>query len=246
MSSAVLRTIKKSLSTLEGRGAMVNRLFPTRELLHLDPFVLFDEFHVEKPAGFPMHHHSGFEFITYMLEGSFIHRDTMGNEEQISAGGAQWASTGRGISHSEMPGSEGVNHGIQLWINLPRSKKKMDPEYQLLPPSSLMMKEFEWGSARIIADEGSHLKTITPIDYLDISLEAGKIYEGPIPDNSNTLIYVLEGKIEVEGNPIAPHHAAILNPGGQLRAKMVEDTRFLYLSGKPIGEPIEIIGSTVR
>jgi redox-sensitive bicupin YhaK (pirin superfamily) len=122
--------IKKAVGTEEGEGAFVRRLFPTQDFNYLDPFVLFDEFFVIPPAGFPDHPHRGFEVITYMRGGAFLHRDSMGNEQIIKAGGVQRITTGRGIVHAEMPGTKGVNHGLQIWINLPRRLKGLEPSYQ--------------------------------------------------------------------------------------------------------------------
>ena len=237
--------VKRSVEVAEGRGARVRRLFPTRSFDSLDPFVLFDEFYVEKPAGFPAHSHAGFEFITYMIEGSMVHEDSMGNREEIPAGGVQHAVTGSGINHSELPGGEGLNHGIQLWINLPRSRKNERPSYTMLQPHKLRRESFEWGSATFIVDE--HMLTLsTPVDYLDVRIQKGKVYKGTVNAGYSSLIYVLWGEMEVGEATVKPHEAAVLQPGMSLRARMLADTRFVYLSGKPLGEPIRVRGSRVE
>ena len=115
----------------------------------MTPFVLLDEFYVDKPAGFPMHHHQGFEFVTYMIEGSFLHKDDARNEAEVPEGGAQRASTGRGITHSEMPGTSRC-HVLQLWVNLPDELKDSEPEYQLALPGQLGRRSFIGGNAVVI------------------------------------------------------------------------------------------------
>ncbi len=119
-----------AVGTMEGRGARVQRVFPTQLTGYQDPFVLLDDFAVAEPAGFPDHPHRGFEAFTYMIEGGFHHKDNLGNDSVVETGGTQRFTAGKGARHSEMPGSGGVNRGLQLWINLPRSLKKMEPEYE--------------------------------------------------------------------------------------------------------------------
>ncbi|WOK97455.1 pirin-like protein [Canna indica] len=120
------QVVKKVLakSQEEGVGATVRRSIGRWELKNLDPFLMLDEFSVSAPAGFPDHPHRGFETVTYMLEGAFTHQDFAGHKGTIMAGDLQWMTAGRGIVHSEMPAADGVNKGLQLWINL-SSKDKM-------------------------------------------------------------------------------------------------------------------------
>jgi redox-sensitive bicupin YhaK (pirin superfamily) len=244
MTSSIIN-VKEAKTVSEGRGVTVHRLFPTNDFMKFDPFALFDEFIVEKPAGFPLHRHSGFEFITYMIEGSLKHRDSIGNEMTVNEGGAQRAITGTGIEHSEMPVSEGVNRGIQLWISLPRRFRERNPEYQIFEPDDLPIRTSQGLKAKIIAGEDSPLQTSIQIDFLDITLNEGKIYKGKIPDNYNTLLYILYGEIEIEGNAFTSNKAALLRAGSNLKAKMKTKSRFLYLSGKPLNEEYRVSGSSV-
>jgi hypothetical protein len=245
MSQDIVRDLKSAVEMREGRGARVRRLFPTGDFQSFDPFVLFDEFYVEKPAGFPMHRHSGFEFITYMIEGVIVHEDSLDNRAEIPVGGIQHAITGKGIRHSEMPGTDGMNQGIQLWVNLPKVMKGTEPTYEIFSPDDLKKESFEGGKA-IFISEDSDLVVSTPVDYLDLELEFGKIYKGKIPEDFNTLIYVLKGKLKIGDINVKPHQAAILNPGKELIAEMMEDSRFIYLSGKPLEEEIKLRGSQVE
>ena len=127
---AQIRTRFSARWTKEGRGATVRRIFPGPDIRHLDPFVLLDDFGVRRPAGFPMHPHRGFEAFTYMIEGAFFHKDNLGNESEIFAGGTQRFTSGKGAWHSEMPSTDGRNRGLQLWVNLPRRLKPMPPDYE--------------------------------------------------------------------------------------------------------------------
>ena len=109
----------------DGAGVRLKRSIATPTLDHLDPFFLFDHFGSENAddyiAGFPLHPHRGIETITYMLDGSVAHRDSLGNSGVIGAGDVQWMTAGSGILHEEMPkvGPRRLD-GFQVWVNLPR------------------------------------------------------------------------------------------------------------------------------
>ncbi len=121
--------------TMEGAGVKINRAFGPEEVDILDPFLLLDDFHSNDPAdymaGFPLHPHRGIQTVTYMIKGMMEHGDSLGNRGLISTGDLQWMSAGSGIIHQEMPqASEGGLWGLQLWINLPASKKMSRPAYR--------------------------------------------------------------------------------------------------------------------
>jgi redox-sensitive bicupin YhaK (pirin superfamily) len=117
----------------EGKGALVTRLVGSEEMPELDPFLMFDHASVRLPVGFPDHPHRGFETVAYVIEGLFYHEDSKGNRGRIDAGDVQWMTAGRGILHSEMPGTiETDTEGFQLWVNLTASKKMCEPKYQEL------------------------------------------------------------------------------------------------------------------
>ena len=129
---------------IEGAGVLLRRSFgPNRENKH-DPFLLFDHFAFNDPAGgpmagFPTHPHRGIETVTYMLEGNVRHRDSLGNTGVIGAGDVQWMTSGSGILHEEMPqpSPSGVVNGFQLWVNLPAAEKMSQPRYQEINQSEI-------------------------------------------------------------------------------------------------------------
>ena len=131
-----IRKVLKSKPTIEGAGVYLKRAFGFGETHLFDPFLLLDDFRSDDPekyvAGFPWHPHRGIETITYMLHGKVEHGDSMGNRGVISAGDVQWMTAGSGIIHREMPQGDpdGRMYGFQLWANLPKSHKMMDPRYR--------------------------------------------------------------------------------------------------------------------
>ena len=130
----IVKTIT-GMKTSDGAGVNLTRIIGSPELNMLDPFLLLDEFGSDDPndyiAGFPPHPHRGFETITYMLNGKWQHQDSAGNEGLLGEGSVQWMTAGRGIVHSEMPiQTDGLARGFQLWLNLPKEKKMIEPAYQ--------------------------------------------------------------------------------------------------------------------
>ncbi|MCA9705373.1 MAG: pirin family protein [Myxococcales bacterium] len=223
--------------TVDGAGATVQRVFPGPELRHLDPFVLLDDFDVRVPAGFPEHPHRGFEAFTYMLEGAFHHRDTMGNDSTIAAGGTQRFNSGRGARHSEMPATGGQNRGLQLWVNLPRAKKAMEPEYQGVPTAAMPVDERDHQRIHTVIGPSSPVELHTEVEYLDVTLLADGRFERVIPPGYSTLLYVLEGSVGLGAIEIARGQGVVLG-AGELSVRGREGARLAQLRGRPHHEPI--------
>ncbi|XP_021302996.1 LOW QUALITY PROTEIN: pirin-like protein [Sorghum bicolor] len=241
--------VKKLLaeSQPEGQGATVRRSIGRHELRNLDPFLMLDEFSVSKPAGFPDHPHRGFETVTYMLEGAFTHQDFAGHKGTIKTGDVQWMTAGRGIVHSEMPAGDGVQKGLQLWINLSAKDKMIEPRYQELESKDISRGERDGVEARVIAGEAlgaaSPVYTRTPTMYVDFTMRPGSRLHQPVPEGWNAFVYVVDGE-GVFGRdkaaPTAAHHCLVLGPGDGLSVWNRSDRplRFVLVAGKPLGEPV--------
>lgn len=254
--------------TLEGEGFEVRRPFPGRvSLREADPFLLLDHMGGREnlldpyeARGAPDHPHRGFETVTYLLDGEIEHRDSTGNGGVIRDGETQWMTAGAGIVHSEMPShglfvSGGLMHGVQLWVNLPRSDKLVTPRYQDLTGDRLTLLAGPDGASliRLIAGEldgaSGPGSTHTPIRYLHASVAPGAELRLPWPERFNALVYVLAGEGAVgEG---ADHPAiregqlAVLGEGGavvvradQQQPPGVGTLEVLMLGGRPIREPV--------
>ncbi len=229
----------------EGAGATVKRLFPTSETEPIDPFVLFDEFIVQPDVGFPDHPHGGFEAITYMIKGAFRHKDNMGNDELVSKGGIQKFTAGKGIVHSEMPGDE-LSQGFQLWVNLPKEKKSIQPSYQKLTADKVHETKEDGIKIRQIVGENSPIEFETPINYLDIHMEDGSSRSIDIEDGFEGFIYIYQGKVKVQEKVMENGKAVILKDMKELNVKAVEDSKLVVITGKPLSEPIRLQGSFVK
>ncbi len=234
----------------EGEGASVKRGFPTNQLMNVDPFVLIDEFTVKPSAGFPEHPHRGFEALTYMLEGSFIHKDSSGNEATVEEGGLQRITMGKGVKHSEMPGSDKISHGIQLWVNLPKKLKKIEPDYQIVPKDKIPVKEENGKTIKTVVGKGNPTEVKTEIKYEHIELDGTDIQRKFEADH-NGLIYVIdgEGSIEVDKEVFKVVSGnLIFNDDEEKLILDIEadmELEFVFIAGKPHKEPINQHGSFV-
>ena len=258
-----MRKIKQVIQpqvVIEGAGVRLRRSFgPNRENL-FDPFLLFDHFAFNDPiegpiTGFPMHPHRGIETVTYMLEGSVHHRDSLGNAGLIRAGDVQWMTSGSGIMHEELPrrSPDGNVFGFQLWVNLPSHLKMSDPRYQEVSESEIPTVEKEGLRVRVVAGEFAGLQgpvtgiAASPV-YLDVELEPLSSLEITIPPTHTAIAYVFKGKgIFGEGESVQAEKMVEFGSGEHLRAECGLDSgmRFMLMAGAPFGEPIAPYGPFV-
>lgn len=236
----------EAVAMSEGTGAEVLRVFPTRREQHVDPFVLLDEFTVTPPAAFPEHPHGGFEAVTYMLDGAFRHRDNLGNDEIVSVGGVQRFTAGKRIVHAELPGAEETSHGLQLWVNLPRRLKEIEPDYQPVPPDQIPDQQDGGVRVRTVVGEGSPVELRTDVRYLDMTLEPEAVFTDRIPSQWSGIVYVLEGRISLDDAALERGRAAIFRRGGEVRVTAEQGARFVLITGAPHREPIRQRGSFVE
>ncbi len=244
MSEKVVLKVLQAEEIDEGEGARVRRLFPGPNMDHLDPFVLLDEFWISPPAGFPDHPHRGFDYITLVLDGAVLHRDSAGNESTISKGEVQRGTTGSGVVHSEMPGTPGMNHGIQLWTALPKRLKGLPPEYQRVPRGSYPRKLIDNYTVSTIVGEGSPVGVHAEVQYLDVITRGGSLPHA-VPAGYNALIYVIKGHTDVSGTKLGQYEGAVLRPGATLTVKSATESHYLFIAGRPLNEPIRLRGSFV-
>jgi len=255
---------------LEGEGFPVRRAFGGVPQAELDPFIHMDqmgevEYAPGEARGTPWHPHRGFETVTYMIDGTFRHRDSHGGGGLITNGDTQWMTAGAGILHIEAPPAElvaagGLFHGIQLWVNLPSGDKWIPPRYQDIGRGNVALVSSADGGAlvRIIAgDIGGHQgpgSTHTPINFLHATLEPGAELRLPWPTRYNALVYVLSGNglASSAGWPMKTGELAVLGRGDYLEVTAdryqegpARQLDILVLGGAPIGEPVAWSGPFV-
>jgi hypothetical protein len=265
-----VKSITSAPRGVEGEGFPVRRAFAGIEVADLDPFIHMDQmgevdYGPGEPKGTPWHPHRGFETVTYMMEGTFLHQDSIGGGGVIENGATQWMTAGAGILHIERPpdaliDSGGLFHGIQLWVNLPSKLKMTTPRYQDIGANAVTLLTNDNGDAviRVIAGSLGDVEgpgsTHTPITVLHVTLLPGGTLELPWNPRYNALCYVLAGKgtVGVDRHEIAEGQMAVLIEGDTivLSANESQDSRtnafeVLILGGEPIREPVAAYGPFV-
>lgn len=237
--------IRRAVPMDEGVGAKVKRLMPVKGFMNHDPFVLWDEFSLETGAGFPAHSHRGFEAITYVFQGSVRHEDNLGNRSTVGAGGAQRFTAGRGITHSEMPASQGVSQGIQVWINLPGRLKSVSPDYQQVDAEALPSRSDDAGEITVVVGEGSPLELRTDVRMLDVILDAKSRFCETISAGYRGFAYIVKGDANWGEASISAGEAYLLEESEQLELSTSGACRFMLCLGMSHGEPIRQHGPFV-
>ena len=250
MKSIEVEKVIEPISASDGAGVKLKRSIGV-EPNYFDPFLMLDEFGSENSedyiAGFPPHPHRGIETVTYMLAGDFEHKDSTGGQGRMTAGDVQWMKTGSGIIHSEMPAmKEGKLHGFQLWINMPASMKMDKPEYHYIDADKMSVHKDSDKQIKVIA--GKFQKAEGPIKkhnvepfYFDVELKKDKEFNFEIPSSHNSFIYLIEGEIKIgekTHDKVKDSTLILLTRGENLKVSALSNTKFLLISGKPIGEQI--------
>lgn len=258
------KTIEKvvtGMPTSDGAGVSLTRIIGQPDLPRLDPFLMLDFFGSDNPgeyiAGFPPHPHRGFQTVTYMLAGKMRHKDSVGNEGVIDAGGIQWMNAGRGIIHEEMPEQEeGLLQGFQLWVNLPAIEKMSAPNYQDIQPDSVPTAHIQNADVKVLAGaiegvQGPVKTTAVSPTFLDVALKSGPS-EIAMSSDESAFIYVYEGDVVInkddQGNETILEQGelgVLSQKGTQLCVSTDTECKFIVVSGKPINEPVVQYGPFV-
>ena len=251
MKQTEISKIIEPMATSDGAGVKLKRSIGTPLIDYLDPFLMLDEFGSENKddyiGGFPPHPHRGIETVTYMLNGEFEHEDSTGAKGKMSSGDVQWMKTGGGIIHSEMPAmSEGKLHGFQLWVNMPAKLKMSKPEYIYIDAEQMQIHKDSEKKIKIIAGKFDDIEgpvkghNVKPI-YFDVELKKDKKFNFILPSSHNSFIYLINGEIKIGDkthDKVSGATLIILAKGEKLNLKGNTNSKFLLISGKPIGEPI--------
>jgi redox-sensitive bicupin YhaK (pirin superfamily) len=265
-----VRSVTTAPSGFEGEGFPVRRAFAGVDLRDLDPFLMMDqmgevEYAPGEPKGTSWHPHRGFETVTYIMDGTFEHADSHGGGGVITNGDTQWMTAGGGLLHIERPPeslvvSGGLFHGVQLWVNLPKANKWLEPKYQdLRAAESALLTTHDGGALiRVIAGElAGHTgpgSTYTPMAMMHATLSPGSELRLPWRRDFNALVYVLSGtgSVGAEKRPVHAGQATVFGPGDTITVSGADkqESRLagldvIILGGQPIREPIAWAGPFV-
>ena len=225
-------------------GLDVRRLLPAFPQKMVGPFIFFDHM---GPARFAPgegiavrpHPHIGLATVTYLFEGAIVHRDSLGFVQRIAPGDVNWMTAGSGIVHSERssPGDRtagGPLHGIQTWLALPVKDERTEPAFVHHPGAALPVVARPGTELRVIAGNAfgarSPVRTFSDVLYVAAEMQPGGRFELP-PDHEERGVYVVEGEVRVDGDPLAPQHMAVVQGGATVTIESATLARVMLLGG---------------
>ncbi|MGE8571179.1 MAG: pirin family protein [Acinetobacter amyesii] len=262
--NSIKRVYHSDRRTWVGDGFPTNSMLPMQEMGNqTSPFLVmgytgqyhFSPSHHQRGVG--SHPHRGFETVTIVYEGELEHFDSKGNHGSIAKDEVQWMTAGRGIMHEEHHSKDFAKTGgyldmVQLWVNLPRHAKMTEPRYQELTTTNIAEVKLAQnaGVVRVIAgqfeDTLGAAETFSPMNVLDVRLNANAEQEFSFNPQWNNMIFVLSGAIEIEGQRFdAKQTLYVSDQVSSLKLKSFEATKLLILSGEALNEPIAAHGPFV-
>ncbi|MDQ6619811.1 MAG: pirin family protein [Pseudomonadota bacterium] len=230
-------------------GFEVGRVLPDPRRAMIGPFVFFDHMGpVDLPAGIPRsvdvrpHPHIGLATVTYLFDGEIMHRDSVGSEQAIVPGEVNWMTAGRGITHSERferARREGDRlHGLQAWVALPTSHEEAEPSFAHHGASELPVLETQGVRTRIIAGEmggmTAPVQTHSRLLYAHCECAAGANVDYA-SEYSEAAVYVVRGRIQMEGAAFEHGRMLVLRRGSAIRFTATEASAVMILGGEPVG-----------
>ena len=245
--SAVEQVIAPHIKDLGGFEA--RRSLPQDERTLVGPFIFFDHL---GPATFPPgkgvdvrpHPHINLATVTYLFEGSLMHRDSLGSVQEILPGAVNWMTAGKGIVHSERSPDHSRDqtntlHAIQTWIALPTADEEVEPSFHHYPADQLPQWTDNGATLKLIAGEAyghcSPVKTHSPMLYLDVQLEANGRFTLP-PNYSERAVYSVTDGLFVDDEPIEQYRLAVLAAGESVEIVAKAKARCIVIGGEPVGQ----------
>ena len=231
----------------------VRRVLPSIERQMIGPFIFFDQFGpIIMKAGEGQdvrpHPHIGLSTVTWLLDGSMFHRDSLGSQQAIAPGELNWMTAGKGIVHSERtPEADRARDrtvfGIQSWVALPKKHEETTPGFEHVATADMPLLNDHGREVRVIAGSiygaASPVKTHSELFYADVKLVSGA--KLPLPDeHEERAIYVLQGSIEIAGQVHGPNQLLVFRAGDHITIIAKTDTRFMMLGGEPMDGPRHI------
>ncbi len=231
-------------------GFEVRRAIPSAQRRAVGPFVFLDHMgpvDFVPGAGIDVrpHPHIGLSTVTYLYEGSMVHRDGVGSVKTILPGEVNWMTAGRGIVHSERSSPESRLHaqrlsGLQIWVGLPQDKEETDPGFVHYGLDAQPVVEGEGVRAQVVAGSmfgaASAVKTLSPLFYADLQLQTGATTVLPA-EHEERAAYLAQGSVEIDGQVFESGRLIVFAPGKPVTIRAVSAARFALLGGEPLEGP---------
>jgi redox-sensitive bicupin YhaK (pirin superfamily) len=252
--ASIVQTLQGHTKDLGG-GMLVQRLLPAAAQRSVGPFVFFDHFgpatvHPSDQHDVRPHPHIGLATVTYLFEGAMQHHDSLGFNQLIEPGAINLMVAGRGIVHSERRPSHlaqatYVNHGLQLWLALPRAHEEDAPSFSHTPANAIP--ELSRGDTQVRVLIGSAREVRSPVPtfsrtlYLDVQLAANGRWT--LQENVQELaVYPIDAPLWIDGERIEPRNMAVLKTGQPITLEArdpehPQGARLVVLGGDALDAP---------
>lgn len=231
-------------------GFRVGRLLPFREKRMVGPFAFIDHMgpavlRDHERLDVPPHPHIGLSTLTYLFEGSIMHRDSLGTEVEIQPGAVNWMTAGKGIVHSErtphhLRRSEAVLHGLQIWVALPKHLEQMEPSFAHIEKNDLPHWETNGVSYRLIAGKAFGRQSPVPVHSPLYFLELKTKHAQPVAIGAElfgeSAIYILNGHILSDGVRFEPKQLLVAKDSSLCKFEMSDDCTIYIFGGEPFPE----------
>jgi redox-sensitive bicupin YhaK (pirin superfamily) len=233
----------------------VRRLLPAPGLQTVGPFIFFDhmgpaEFGPDQGVNVRPHPHIGLATVTYLFEGAFMHRDSLGTAQVIRPGDVNWMVAGRGIAHSERTPPEVRDargharaHGVQTWVALPREHEETEPSFTHHPASTLPRVVRGGVQLTVIAGtafgERSPVAVLMPTLYVDALFERDGASCVLDAEHAERAVYVVQGLLEIGGTTCGEGQFVVLaaDAGAVTLRSCAAHTRAMLTGGAPLDGP---------
>jgi len=231
-------------------GFSVRRALPAKERQMVGPFIFFDHMGpatlpADQPLNVRPHPHIGLATLTWLIEGSIMHRDSLGHAQEIQPGEVNWMTAGAGIVHSErtperLLGQENRLFGLQVWMALPKEHEEVSPSFQHYSADQIPHVQGDGFHATIVAGKAwgreSPVSVYSDTLYVDLRLDRGATT--PIDcGHEERALYILDGALEIEGERFQPGELLVLKPGAHVTVTAPEDTHLIVIGGAKMDGP---------
>ena len=229
---------------------LVGRLLPFREKRMVGPFTFIDHMGPAAMTGdenldVPPHPHIGLSTLTYLFEGSVMHKDSLGTAIEITPGQVNWMTAGAGIVHSERTpdyqrGKDKSLHGLQIWVALPKHLEEMEPSFYHASEEELPSWEENGVSFKLIAGEvlghQSPVPVYSPLYFIEIKTTERKTVSIGKSLFGESALYILEGSVESEGNSFGPKQILIAKDSSLCEFELTENSTVYIFGGEAFPE----------
>lgn len=230
---------------------LVGRLIPFRKKRMVGPFIFIDHMGPsvvgpDKYLDIGQHPHIGLSTLTYLMEGTILHSDSVGSVQEINPGSVNWMTAGSGVVHTERTpmamrdGSTHALHGYQIWVALPKDKEELTPSFHHVAKEDIPHWQQDGFEIKLIAGQAygrrSPVPVYSPLFMLDIrASESGRFHaNGGLSGEIG--ICIVSGEIKACGEPIGAGNMLVSKSKDICDIEVAKGSHLLIFGGEPFTE----------